>query len=102
MNQTILKLHQTAEFAIRCGVEMAECVEALGRQVASPEIKKALLELLNWPAAEVRVRCVEVLGRKYLDLETQYAFTGLLVNEKSQRVIDAVAASREQAAPPKP
>lgn len=75
---------------MRCGQEMADGVEALGRQVASPEIKTALLELLRWPAAAVRLRCVRVLGAKYFDEETRAAFAALLVAERSLEVIAAV------------
>ncbi len=99
MNQTILKLHKLAKLTIQCGEEMSEGVDALGRQVAAPDIKTALLELLHWPAPAVRLRCVEVLGRKYLDVETRNALGVLLVSEKSQRVIDAVNACVD---PPKP
>jgi len=87
MNQEILKLHRTAKLAIQCGQEMADGVTRLGQHVASSEIKTALLELLRWPAAEVRARCVEVLGRKYWDEETRWAFAALLTDEKSDRVI---------------
>lgn len=90
MNQAILKLHKLAKLTIQCGEEMSEGVEALGRQVAAPDIKKALLELLHWPAPAVRLRCARVLGEKYLDEETRMAFGALLAGEKSQAVIDAV------------
>lgn len=94
MNQTILKLHKVAELSMRCGQEMCEGVEALGRQVASPDIKKALFELLNWPAAAVRVRCVRVLAARYWDDETRWAIAAREATEKSPEVLGAIEIAR--------